>query len=271
MMFSLLRSASFRICVIICSSALVLTAQKRFGSTDPQGNPANLTLFRDQQVFVMSTGTRATPWQTNVVNFDGKLNPTGTVAQLPWSDALPFQPLAIQAVAGRFLSPAKDDIAIVQRSENNPADLALRFRDGSLPTTLTTSFAPRQPYWSDFFATSAGDLDRLYDAKGDYHDEIAAAWIEQEPGGCNNQGLAVPHVAVVNYNDPTHPAVISQRLDRTDEGYASYCVVNGFDYEVDQNQPLLRVVPLATDNMVATAIGDFDGDGFVSMSSRSLT
>jgi len=251
----------YRTFLVISLSALTLSAQS-FGSTNPAGNPQNFTLFRDQQVFVMHPGTKMTPWQTNVLSFDGNLNPTGAVSQLPWSGALPFEQLAIQAVAGRFLNPAKDDIALVQRSETNRSDLLLRFRDGSLPTTLSSSFAPRQPYWSDFFATSAGDLDQLYDANNNFHDEIAAAWIEQEPGGCQGTGFAVPHVAVVSYNDPAHPAVVSQRVDRADGAYATYCVLNGYDYAINQNQPLQSIVPQSTDNMVATAIGDFDGDGY---------
>ena len=253
--------------LVICLSSLALSAQKRFGSTDPAGNPQNLTLFRDQQVFVMSTGTKATPWQTNVVGFDGKLNPTSNVSQLPWSGNIPFTQQAIQAVAGRLLTPEKDDIALVQRSESNPTDLVLRFRDGSLSTTLSSNFMGREDSWSDFFAASAGDLDRLYDAQGNYHDEIAVAWIELENGGdCfwayESPHVAVPHVAVVNYNDPTHPAVFSQRLERTDGQYASTCTLRSYDFYAGDNSSLPKTAIQPNDNLVATAIGDFDGDGF---------
>ena len=77
-------------------SVLTLPAQDasngpRPGVTDPAGNPSNFTLFRDQQVFLMSPGTKTNPWQTAVASFDANLIPTAKVSGEPWAN--PWQQL----------------------------------------------------------------------------------------------------------------------------------------------------------------------------------
>jgi hypothetical protein len=144
--------------LLLSLSALVLAAQNgaptgnvstRLGATDPAGNPSNFTLFREQQVFVMSPGTKANPWQTAVASFDANLTPTATVSNLPWSSSIPFDQVDIQAVAGHIVHPDKDYIAIVQRSESDPTKLAVRFRDGTGETSLG-NLPGRIPGWTNF-------------------------------------------------------------------------------------------------------------------------
>lgn len=251
--------------VVLSVSTLALLGQNasyRPGTTDPAGNPSNFTLFRNQQVFVMSPGTKADPWQTGVASFDANLNPMATVANLPWSSAIPFDQVDIQALSGRIVHPDKDDIVIVQRSESDATKLAVRFRDGSGETTLGT-LPQRLQSWTDFFATSVGDLDRLYDPQGNYHDEVVTAWMEQEPNPASGNCLmSVPHVAVLNYNNGATPSVLTQSIDRDEGQYVNICTLLGYDYLISQGQPMQRTVPQPVDNIIATAIGDFDGDGY---------
>ncbi len=237
----------------------------RLGATDPAGSPSNFTLFRDQQLFLMGLGTQGNPWPTATATFDANLTPTATVSKLPWSSSLPYTPVDIQAVAGRIVHPDKDDIAIVQRWEADPTKLAVRFKDGTGLTTMG-SLPPRVAGWTDFFSSSEGDLDRLYDSKGNYHDEVVAAWMELEPiADCNTVDLgataAVPHIAVLNYNNGTAtPSVLEQRLNRDDQQYTTACGLEGYNAFLGQDMP--TVPPQPVDNILATAIGDFDGDGY---------
>ncbi len=250
--------------LLLSFSAITLpgqTSSYRPGVTDPAGNPGNFTLFRDQQVFVMSPGTQANPWPAAVAGFDANLIPTATVSQLPWSSSIPRQQVDIQAVAGRIVHPDKDDIAIVQRSESDPTKLAVRFMDGS-GETLLDNFQLRIPGWVDFFSTAEGDLDRLYDSQGNYHDEVVAVWMEEESrGGDSCPAIFVPHIAVLNYNNGVDPTVTEQRVNRDNQQYMTRCALEGYNfYQPSGSIPTGALQPV--DNIVATAIGDFDGDGY---------
>jgi hypothetical protein len=234
----------------------------RPGAIDPAGSPSNFTLFRDQQLFVMSPGMQGSPWPTAVASFDANLNPTATVAQLPWSSAIPWQQVDIQAVSGRIVHPDKDDIVIAHRYEADGTKLAVRMRDGS-GLTLLDNLEDRIQSWTDLFSTAEGDLDKLYDPQGNYHDEVVVAWMahEQLPrSGCPD--VAVPYIAVLNYNGGGTPSVLTQRIDRTDGTYMSTCTMQGYDYLISEGVPMQTTVPQPVDNIIATAVGDFDGDGF---------
>ena len=66
---------------LLCSSLLLsLTsmlvpgqnASYRPGTTDPAGNPRNLTLFRDEQIYSVGLPSAAgAPWRAATVDFDG--------------------------------------------------------------------------------------------------------------------------------------------------------------------------------------------------------
>ena len=46
----------------------------RPGTIDPSGNPRNLTLFRDEQIYSMGLPSAAgNPWRSATVSFDGSL------------------------------------------------------------------------------------------------------------------------------------------------------------------------------------------------------
>lgn len=253
---------ALRALLLLSLWALMLPAQtsSRPGTAFPEGNPGNFTLFRDQQVFVMSPGTKADPWQTAIASFGADLTPTATISNLPWSSSIPFEQVDIQAVAGPILQPDKDNIIIAQRSETDPTDFAIRFLDGS-GEVLLNNFQLRIPGWSDFFSVSEGDLDRLYDSHGNYHDEVVAAWMEEESIGRGNcRTMFVPHIAVLNYNGGVDPSVLEQRVNRDDGQYMTRCALQGYNFYV--GGPIPAAAPQPVDNILATAVGDFDGDGY---------
>ena len=255
-----------RAVLMLSLAALALPGQNssyRPGATDPAGNPANLTLFRDEQLFVMSPGTTADRWKTATASFDQNVIPTATVSNLPWSSAIPFEQVDIQAVAGRIVHPDRDEIVIAQRSEKDRTKLAVRFRDGSGESELG-NLSPRVSGWTDFFATSEGDLDRLYDPEGNYHDEVVAAWMEAVDDGqqsCRGTDF-VPHLAVLNYNDGANPSVLAQPIERDDRQYLQTCELEGYNENLSVGAPVPRGVLQPVDNIIATAVGDFDGDGY---------
>lgn len=267
------RPSWIRALISLSISALALYAQTavnpnyRPGATDPAGNPRNLTLFRDEQIYSMGLpSATGNPWRAATLNFDANLKPTSTVAPLPWSSDVPLQEINAQSVVGRILHQDKDDIVIVQRSGTNNNTLDVRFSDGSGATTV--GYVPdRSTGYADFFATAVGDLDQLYDSAGNYHDEVVVAWMQ--PGGvfnaphCNSaQAGAVPQIAVLNYNNGVNPSVLTATINRDDSQYLAYCILDIYNQEENLQRPTVPGwAPMPGDNILATAIGDFDGDG----------
>ena len=116
------------------------------------------------------------------------------------------------------------------------------------------------------------NLDRLYDAEGNYHDEVVVAWIEN---GANcfdapsDAPTAVPHIAVLNYNGGVSPSVLVQQVTRDDQQYlCTDYLAQGYTGAVASAEiggsgygaGWWNLQPV--DNIVSTAIGDFDGDGY---------
>jgi hypothetical protein len=239
----------------------------RPGTTDPAGNPRNLTLFRDEQIYSLGLpSATGAPWRSATIGFDANLKPASTISPLPWSSNIPWNEIDVQAAAGRIVHPDRDDIFLVQRSGADPGNLVGRFSDGTGQTQISP-ILDRIASYTDFFSVAEGDLDNLYDANGNYHDEVVVAWMEPEAANspCQGRPLVVPHVAVLNYNsnDPSNPTMTTARIGRSDNGYTNVCALEGYDYEINTlNAPSVRTsVPQPLDTIIATTVGDFDGDG----------
>lgn len=119
------RSSRLRVFFPLCVSALALYAQSgtyRPLALDPEGNLRNLTLFRDEQIYSMGLPSAAgNSWRAATLSVDANLNPTSSVAPLPWSSDFPVQQqVNAQAVAGRVVHQDRDDIVVVQRSDVLP-------------------------------------------------------------------------------------------------------------------------------------------------------
>jgi hypothetical protein len=263
---------SLRGLLLLSLFAVVMPAQNstyRPGTIDPAGNPRNLTLFRDEQIYSMGlpSATAATTWRSATLNFDGSLNPTSTVSPLSLWGPEASSELNIQAAAGRILHPDRDDVLLARRLPGT-STLGVRFADGSGGTDVVPNMLERQLGYADFFSVCAGDLDNLYDADGNFHDEVVVAWTERETPSFNdgvNSFRIAPHLAVLNYNgkDPSNPSVTQVRVSEDDNmsffgghdllGYEITRENNGSEFYGSDLQP--------GDNIISTAIGDFDGDG----------
>ncbi len=259
------RILSFLVVSAWASALQAQDANFRPGTTDPAGNSRNLTLFRDEQIYSLGLpSATGAPWRSASVSFDANLNPTSTVSPLPWSSEIPVHEVDIQTAVGRILKPDKDDVVVAQRSETDGTKLAVRFKDGS-GLTMLGNLPPRSTGYADFFATSVGDLDNLYDSQGNYHDEVVVAWMEPNTvfnaPHCFSAG-AVPHIAVLNYNGGANPTVLAQTINRDDNQYLAYCILDIYNQELNLGRPTVPSwAPQPGDNIIATSIGDFDGDG----------
>ncbi len=270
MMQPTLRLNVLRTLLLLSLSPALVPGQNstyRPGTTDPAGNPRNLTLFRDEQIYSLGVpSATGNPWRAATLSFDANLNPSSSVSPLPWSsDVVPAQEIDAQSVSGRIVHQEKDDIVVVQRSGTDNTKLAVRFNDGS-GTTLLGNLPGRSTGYADFFATSVGDLDQLYDSQGNYHDEVVVAWIEPGDGLAGlctspQTGGAVPHIAVLNYNSGVNPSVLTQTVNRGDLQYFPYCWLDYYDIFLNEGNTAPGFAPQPADNIMATAIGDFDGDG----------
>ncbi|MBV8891112.1 MAG: hypothetical protein JO266_03900, partial [Acidobacteria bacterium] len=265
LLFSL--SVAIAACAFFPARLQAQDTSYRPGTTDPAGNPRNLTLFRDEQIYSVGLpSATGAPWRSATIGFDANLKPTSTVSPLPWSSDIPWNEIDVQAVAGRIMHPDKDDIFLVQRSKADPTTLVGRFSDGTGQTNIGP-ILDRIASYTDFFSVAEGDLDRLYDKNGNYHDEVVVAWMQPEANSpCQGRPLVVPYVAVLNYNgnDPSSATMTAARIDRSDNDYTNVCALEGYDYEINtlNASSVPTSVPQPNDTIIATTIGDFDGDGY---------
>src|SRR5262249_18271750 len=99
------------------------------------------------------------------------------------------------------------------------------------------------------------------------HDEVVVAWTERETPsihGDPNSFRIAPHLAVLNYDskDPSNPSITPVRVSQYDNRYFfGDQDLLLYEYSQDRNQPFLTNGPQPGDNIISTAIGDFDGDG----------
>ena len=245
------------------------TSTYRPGTVDPAGGARNSTLFRDEQIYSVGVPSASgQSWRAATMSFDGNLSPTSTVSPLGWSADFQSNQANVQAAVGRIVHPDKDDIFLIQRSAASPSTLVGRFSDNSGSSNIAT-ILDRQGGYSDFISVSAGDLDNLYDADGNFHDEVVVAWTEAEPDpdGGNRGNLVVPHVAVLNYNskDASAPSITQLRVGLSNDSFPNTYFgtgdLNQFEIAAEVNVPTYSWAPQPVDNIISTAIGDFDGDG----------
>ena len=255
--------------LLLSLSTFIMPAQNsnyRPGSIDPAGNPRNLTLFRDEQIYSVGLPSAAGgPWRAATVGFDANLTPSSSVSPVSFWGQETLSQVNIQAVSGRILHPDKDDVVLARRLPGT-STLGVRFADDSGGTDVTTTMLDRQQGYADFFSVCAGDLDNLYDADGNFHDEVVVAWTEAETSHDAEQYYVVPHLAVVNYNskDPSNPSITQLRVSQ-DPAYLSFFFgaldLQAYENSKEHNEIFRGYGPQPGDNIISTAIGDFDGDG----------
>ncbi len=225
----------------------------RPGASDPLGRPSRYTILPSHEL--MAVIPNSNQYQMRPFAADKSLN----LAPIPTDYSYPNDPNSnqISAATGRVLAPGLnrsdkyDQIILARRSGSN---VALSFFGPSslAPSLVIPGLADRVPNSADFIDVAVADLDKLPDASGNNHDEVVVAYAASGPG---NQ-LTV-NLKVLDYtsdaNDP-YPAPVAVTSGAT--GHA----IDGNNFASTKAPGGVQSAILPVDNVLAVAIGDFDGD-----------
>ena len=204
------------------------------GLKDPVGPPASyITLRSDDLAYEEFTSGNVNQMTSGAIDNQGRFS-----TPLPAASGTGVFGLGNSiSRSGRILSQENDQIVNVGRSPDGRA-LQVRFPLGSaynLPGLhAAISNVPDQ------FSVAVGDLDKIPDASGANHDEVAVAYATAAGSPVN--------LAVLNYtsvdSDGSQPQFVTQ-------------------IPVPATGPLLkyRLRFSPASNLLSLAIGDFDGDG----------
>lgn len=189
------------------------------GATGPLGGPSAYTLLRGDELFWLhlpAAGEEPAPgvsFNTSQVGigYNTFLNQEtfALISQADYVNDFNWGTESQQffTASGRPLQPDKDQVVVGQRS--GASAILLRFftfpghqeRQYTLPNAqLATRVPASNALGSDFMDVAVGDLDRLPDSAGSYHDEVVVVWAVPEH---NNTAYLIPNVAVLDYTSPT--------------------------------------------------------------------
>ena len=209
----------------------------RPGATDPA---VNYTEWRDDELFAAKLAAQAADHTFSVYEADANLT-----AVTEKASANPEQHDALAAAAGRILTGTAESLVYAYRS-SSPAGLALKFFDPpTAPVYTLPNLAARAAGSTDFFDIAAADINGERAPDGEYRDEVAVAYAQ--PSGDNKLPV---QLAVLDFTgaspsapQPTRVLTITTaaRLDAASLGTA-----------VGKIRP--------SDNLLAIATGDFDGN-----------
>jgi hypothetical protein len=218
------------------------------GATDPVGSPQRYYQFRDDELWA--------PFSAGTTFLDGALfSPSGSLSvgsenDMSFGNQQTTQ--FVSAARGRVTTQGNDQIAAVVPDGSGNVDVTLwdpsqgtgtQAENAALSTRLP-GFVAAPNGFNPLLDVAVGDLDKLPDASGAYHDEVAVVY----QSSASALTLAV--------------------LDYTTSG-GTYAP----DAQVTQTLPKpvsLSQVP-GIDTTVATAVGDFDGDGVDEIAVAYLT
>jgi len=216
------------------------------GATDPMGKPSRYYLLRDDEFFAPGVLQETNGFFYDYTHFpDANLKLPSSVVHNGQGDQpdYTYDP-QIWTARGRVTTPNYDQLVYARRTGSSVELLVLdRNTPKPAPSYFLHALAGRQAGFSDFIGLAVGDLDKLADSAGVYHDEVVTVWAS--PGSNNN--LTV-NVAVLDYTDPS--------TDSTKQPIAAVLTTasNPIDALLSTN-----IIPI--DNVLGVAVGDFDGDG----------
>ncbi len=269
--------------LLLCLVPVFAVGQTQPGDTNPLGPFRPNALLFDHELFWLHLPISGEqPYPGVSYNFlEYCTGQTGCVPQanyvndFNWADvdhgSSPLESHQMFAANGRPLQPGKDHVVIAQRASADPstnANILLRFFPIVGPSgephsesdyTLTgANLAPRVAdpsdssfYGSDFLDVAMGDLNRMLDGNGFFHDEVAIAWMSLE------SGQYVPHLAVLDYTDP---AIVSPPPSPADASHPAAVTTAEAQARLSQTS-LTGGSVYVNDNVLSLAVGDFDGDG----------
>ncbi|MGH9848170.1 MAG: FG-GAP repeat domain-containing protein, partial [Blastocatellia bacterium] len=232
------------------------TQGPRPGASDPLGKPGRYTILPSHELLaVFPNGPNGNQYQMRPYAADNNLN----LAPLQNGYSYSSDPNANQlyAAAGRILAPGLnrddkyDQIVFARRSGSSvavgfhgPATLA--------PSLVIPGLADRVQNSADFIAVKAGDLDKVPDASGNNHDEVVVVYAA---AGAGNQ-FAVT-LKVLDYtSDAADPYPTPIAVTSATTAHA----INGNNFAAAKAPGSAQSAILPVDNVLAAAIGDFDGD-----------
>jgi hypothetical protein len=171
------------------------------GATDPMGKPSRYYLLRDDELFAPGVTQETNGFFYDYTYFsDANLKLPSSVVQNGQGDQpdYTYDP-QIWTARGRITTPNYDQIVYARRTGSSVELLVLdRNTPKPAPSYFLHALAPRQPGFSDFIGLAIGDLDKLADSAGIYHDEVVTVWASPS----SNNNLTV-NIAVLDYTDPS--------------------------------------------------------------------
>ena len=213
------------------------------GQSDPVGPPSSYIILRNDNLalsYVSGADNVFDTFEADLNNPDAFFDNRLTSNKVPQAGAG-----SSVSVAGRILSQDKDQLVIVGRSGSMPNAIKVRFALGG--DYALSNLHDRLADAPDQISVAAGDLDKIPDANGANHDELVVAYAGKN-GDVN--------MAVLNYTAPQ--AVASSPI------YVTQAVAP-FKVNLNPTAPDLinggEQKGFKVSEVLAVAIGDFDGDG----------
>jgi len=227
------------------------------GTNDPVGAPASYITLRDDELALATyvKSPRAVGGSIEFDTYPGDLSNPGAFFSTP---VLTSKKVASAGsdnsdVAGRIFLQDKEDLVNVGRSATVANAVRVRFKRGEgyiLPNLhKPLDDAPDQ------ISAAAGDLDKIPDANGANHDELVVAYPD-------NNGQV--NVAVLNYTAPPAIGTCGKQPAGSCPKYVTKFVMPSkinldsipAQFPINGDQRGFKV-----SEVLALAIGDFDGDG----------
>lgn len=189
-------------------------------------------------------------------------NPYSVGLQLPLYLNPGFEPgRQHSSVSGRFVTPNNDHAVKVFTYNNLIYANFFNTNGGSdvnfgtpLPRFTRTMPDNTTTPTVDFIAAAAGDVDRHVDTSGNFHDEIAIAFVSSD----NNVKLAVLDYSNNLMDDNGNVTLQTPTVTIVDTGLTFDPTQMAGPNDLSLTNPQTKILPV--DNVLSVAIGDFDGD-----------
>jgi hypothetical protein len=208
----------------------------RPGATDPMGKPARYTLFPDHELFAMvgfpgidadmsARFVRLTP-TSDLTSFSAEVSTVSDFLYV-WG----FSAVA----SGRITDPMRDPIVFIKGADSflyDEAEYVVGMFDPSNPAVpIILLNVPKVAFTTTWHLdTAVGDLDRLTDSEGLFHDEVVAVYVLDRWDGDDQVVLLVGNLH--NGQDQIQWSSVSPSVKLSSDG----------------------------EQTVGVAVGDFDGD-----------